>query len=330
MPARCFWGRRTGRSPCGSCGARCGDAGGPACLRPGAQRQAHGPPETRPGRNRYSCAPKTKGRTDRPENLSNRLNAYPLIPTALTSDSWEDCGPYRRPGPRSGAQPRSWRQFQQSSLPSTGCSGGASQGWAPARGPGRRWRRLRHRFRSTTAGITPGEKYGVAAFGTRSASRGRRGYRERGDPDPPRGSAERCRPVAGRTMHRRTGSHVERRQAGRQGLDEGFADGPGARSPFPDPVRRHLRIGRRDAGSGGEIFTPEFRIPSSLKDSRRALDSHRLRLAGSRIGRSERSAAGGMGGGSVRFPGGLSAGGEPRNDAPVPGDSGRRLPGRGR
>ena len=54
--------------------------------------------------------------------------------------------PHRRPGPRlspppsgeAGAQPRSWRQFQRLSLLSTGCGGGASQGWAPDRGPGRR------------------------------------------------------------------------------------------------------------------------------------------------------------------------------------------------
>ncbi len=57
--------------------------------------------------------------------------------------------PYRRPGPRAGAQPRFWRQLRQSSLPSTGCGGGASQGWTPAsplggedrRGPGRRYGR---------------------------------------------------------------------------------------------------------------------------------------------------------------------------------------------
>ena len=48
------------------------------------------------------------------------------------------CALFRRPGPRSGAQPRSWRQFQRLSLLSTGCGDIASQGWAPARGPGRR------------------------------------------------------------------------------------------------------------------------------------------------------------------------------------------------
>ena len=81
-------------------------------------------------------------------------------PAASTSDSWEDCGPYRRPGPRAGAhlwlstppQPVENRLSRRGLLrtPIRGCR--EDRSWAPARGPGRRWGWHRHRFRSTTAG----------------------------------------------------------------------------------------------------------------------------------------------------------------------------------
>ena len=52
--------------------------------------------------------------------------------------------PHRRPGPRAGAQPLSWRQLRRLNSFSAGRGGGASQGWTPAsplggedrRGPG--------------------------------------------------------------------------------------------------------------------------------------------------------------------------------------------------
>ena len=76
---------------------------------------------------------------------SSRTRSGTLIPTLVDRNRWRS-HPHRHPGPRlspppsgeAGAQPRSWRQFQRLSLLSTGCGSGASQGWAPARGPGRR------------------------------------------------------------------------------------------------------------------------------------------------------------------------------------------------
>ena len=75
-----------------------------------------------------------------------RKRSPPGFPRQALLDSHISTGDFathasnRRPGPRSGAQPRFWRQFQRLSLLSTGRDDGASQGWAPARGPGRRKR----------------------------------------------------------------------------------------------------------------------------------------------------------------------------------------------
>ena len=104
-----------------------------------------------------------------------------LIPTASTLDSWEDCGPYRRPGPRAGAhlwlptppQPVEDR-LDRRGLPRTpirGCR--EDRSWAPAsplgggdrRGPGRRWGWRRHRFRSTTAGIMSSSRHARTCSG---------------------------------------------------------------------------------------------------------------------------------------------------------------------
>ena len=99
---------------------------------------------------------------------TSRFTLYPARPSVWLHRA--PC-PTRRPGPRAGAQLRSSLQPRigvrgrprRLSLFSTGCGGVGSQRWAPAsplgggdrRGPGRRWERLRHRFRSTTVGIRP-------------------------------------------------------------------------------------------------------------------------------------------------------------------------------
>ena len=112
-----------------------------------------------------------------------------LLLAVVDRNRWRS-HPHRRPGPRAGAQLRSWQQFQQLSLLSTGCGGGASQGWAPARGPGRR------------VGHGAGFDGSLPGFARR--------FRWRGSGPPPslpRKRGRRLRAACGR-FHRRSGARV--------------------------------------------------------------------------------------------------------------------------
>ena len=84
----------------------------------------------------FRCLPFSSPRTAIPAGFTHLIPA--CIQHARGPGYCPLCALFRRPGPRAGTQPWSWRRLQRPSLFSTGCGCGESQGWAPARGPGRR------------------------------------------------------------------------------------------------------------------------------------------------------------------------------------------------